>query len=199
MLLGTKKVHCPACNKELNETVMISGNTFGAAFYTDGYVDAPMLYPTSMLAECPFCSVVSWRDDFQGDQEVLDLEQDGKYVGMPSVEEKLLFAALNANHEKEIWLRQEIWHDLNHPRRNDDEIIPYTEVETANMQRLLELFANKADGNQEIYLMMAELNRNLGDAAACEAMLDKVVDERLAYSKKRIGKLKQESVYVEDL
>lgn len=48
---------CPACENPYYESSMISGNTFGATFYTDGRMNAPMLSIPPWATKCPKCNV----------------------------------------------------------------------------------------------------------------------------------------------
>ena len=58
---------CPYCSNVLYHGGMISGNTFGAKFYSDGKMDAPMLPQFPRITKC-WCNNIVWLkydDDFQ--------------------------------------------------------------------------------------------------------------------------------------
>ncbi len=44
---------------------MASGNTLGATWWTDGFMNAPMMPERLVFARCPVCSELLWLDDAQ--------------------------------------------------------------------------------------------------------------------------------------
>jgi len=49
----------------------MSGNTFGATFWTDGKRDAPMLPDLPEFVKCPHCKLLLWINE---QEELLDAE-----------------------------------------------------------------------------------------------------------------------------
>jgi hypothetical protein len=72
---------CSKCQAHLEEETTMSGNTFGAVFWTDGKEDAPMLPERPWLAKCPKCGSLLWID------EIPKLGEQWKWGGI-SKEEK---------------------------------------------------------------------------------------------------------------
>jgi hypothetical protein len=56
---------CPKCGAEHLFHDPESGNTFGAVWWTDGWVDAPMLPTSTWITRCSACDAVSWRSHWQ--------------------------------------------------------------------------------------------------------------------------------------
>lgn len=56
-------VSCPKCTKPFKVYDSVSGNTFGATFWSDGWVDAPMMPEDKVVIVCPHCREAVWRDD----------------------------------------------------------------------------------------------------------------------------------------
>jgi hypothetical protein len=64
MLPGPIKIKkCSNCYGLIREFTLMSGNTFGATFWTDGYRDAPMLPEQLWLIKCPHCKMLLWIDE----------------------------------------------------------------------------------------------------------------------------------------
>jgi len=56
MVIGSDIYYkCPACGKVLKNRSILSGNTFGATFYSDGRRNALMLPDIPNLTKCPKC------------------------------------------------------------------------------------------------------------------------------------------------
>lgn len=51
---------CPSCDGSIRQRILMSGNTFGARFWTDGKMDAPMLPSYPPLVRCPHCDTLLW-------------------------------------------------------------------------------------------------------------------------------------------
>jgi hypothetical protein len=56
-------VACPRCGHRAMVPTLMSGNTFGARHWTDGYVEAPMLPRQPPIAVCRKCRHVYWWAD----------------------------------------------------------------------------------------------------------------------------------------
>ena len=78
---------CPECNAALERTTMMSGNTFGARFWTDGKMMAPMLPDRPWLAKCPKCTALFWIDEAKelGRQQPWDKNKQWPDAIKPSI------------------------------------------------------------------------------------------------------------------
>lgn len=56
---------CSDCYKSIKQPTLLSGNTFGATFWTDGKQEAPMLPDQPWLVLCPFCHAPLWIDELE--------------------------------------------------------------------------------------------------------------------------------------
>ena len=54
---------CAACAQPFQQETLMSGNTFGATFWTDGKMDAPMLPERYAVIKCPHCQTLLWIDE----------------------------------------------------------------------------------------------------------------------------------------
>jgi hypothetical protein len=56
-------IACPCCNGLAKYPTLVSGNTFGAEFWTDGKVICPMLPTPPVIVRCIHCAECYWLDD----------------------------------------------------------------------------------------------------------------------------------------
>ena len=54
---------CPKCESPVRLPVQLSGNTFGATFWSDGSVDAPELPTQPLFETCRGCGHDYWLED----------------------------------------------------------------------------------------------------------------------------------------
>ena len=74
-----ERMCCPRCDHGFSYMAVGSYNTFGATFYTDGYIEGPMYDDQGRLFRCPQCRVIGWNDEFiceepGDDEDELDME-----------------------------------------------------------------------------------------------------------------------------
>jgi len=64
MLPGPDIIHeCPYCQAQARKETLMSGNTFGAKTWSDGFWDAPMLPSAVRVTRCPRCRGIFWVKD----------------------------------------------------------------------------------------------------------------------------------------
>lgn len=208
MLPGPEQVlQCPACGTVMLQPTISSGNTLDAVYYTDGYMDAPMLPQPAVLVRCPGCLAPFQRHRAQVLGEVdrygtnlfpderPATRRDPAWRRAPRVQpaERADYLADLATHryarEDEIELRLELMHLCNHPRRRlppRAKRPPVTSLEQANLRKLAALLDLRDD---EERVMLAEVRRELGDFEMAGAMLARDVPEELALAARRIRQL----------
>lgn len=145
-------VCCPKCGQGLLRHSLLSGNTFGATFYSNGRMEAPMLPEFPAFSRCPNCGAFFW---------VSDLERGGGgRRSYPDIKEltvaetaAFLESGLVQGRDQEIFVRIKLWHafgDGVYDDHSEDQ-----ELWEGNLRRLLEL-------RPEEELMIAEIHRQLG-------------------------------------
>jgi hypothetical protein len=143
-----------------------SCNTFGATFYTDGYVAGDMYAESCLLNICPCCGEYFWLEDAK--PRTGDGVQTRAAVGLlPPAEgvrqaeyEKALHAEPWKSPGQELYLRIRAWWWSNMPYRDQSpEPFQVAAQDKANLMRLLQLL-DEDDGYQR--LMRAEIFRELG-------------------------------------
>jgi len=173
MVIGPDKFYkCPACGNTLKNRSILSGNTCGATFYSDGRRVAPMLPDIPNLTKCPSCNTILWLSDLQ------ELEQK-EVPYAEHLELTDLWRALETNdavdkREKrlqEIFIRHRIWWEYN---KNNQ--LKKSEEATwhENCLALLELL--DVDNNDH-RCMAAELHRNLENFSQCLDLVKTLPEE----------------------
>jgi len=72
MILGPNIIiSCPHCRAKVQHLSILSGNSFGAIFWTDGKVIAPMMPNIPQLIACWQCKEIYWLKD----AEILNLKE----------------------------------------------------------------------------------------------------------------------------
>jgi len=162
---------CPACGMILKNRSYLSGNTFGAVFYSDGNRNAPMLPDVPNLTKCPACGAILWLSDLQelDEKKKPNSAEENERENVPHVkhlELADLYRALyeNSSYEnrtekkqREREIRKRIWWNYN---RSPDIKKNEEKAWRENCFAFLELL-NIANNDQRC--MAAELYRNLGD------------------------------------
>lgn len=191
---------CSACGQLIEEETLISGNTFGAVFWTDGECHADMLPDEPELVKCPFCKALVWLEEleeagdkvinnFEGDAPVknphLDLNITRPYK-MPSKNDYFrLLKDRIGNDEREAYLRLRAWRAGNDRRRTSEHgpkkfrkktgkaLEPLSYAEIKNMKELICILDGQ---NDEERITKAELFRELGFFSQCLGCLAKPLD-----------------------
>jgi hypothetical protein len=165
---------CSECSGWIEEDTIVSGNTFGAIFFTDGKMDAPMLPDKPLLVKCPHCQAFIWIDEQEKAGEVKPFSDSGVYKDAKSYNAPELhdyFSKLkisNLSRKKEQYLRLRAWWAGNDKRRYANLKHSLSDEERENLQSLYEML-NTSDDNDRI--MKAEIKRELGQFEDAEAIL----------------------------
>jgi hypothetical protein len=188
MKLGTPLViECPHCGYKALSERLESGNAFGATFWSDGKMEAPMMPATVPITSCHKCQNLFWLKDakeinFDGAES--SASQDYKYHlnhahTIPrTVSVKDLIRALELglarNPEEEKILRIRLWWALNDLiRRKLNSQLKTREaiIFRDNLTRLEELIP---ETNPKEFLLEAELLRVSGQFQKCLDILSKI-------------------------
>lgn len=183
---------CPSCEGLIRQRTLASGNTFGARFWTDGKMEAPMMPSYPPLARCPHCGTVLWLPAAEkiGTEPPGEAEMPGIEDPPDPTEQDLLEASRTppvGAQDREMFIRIEAWHAANDPRRQDGHAnVTLSPESEANMKALSRLLATE-DPEQRI--MKAELAREMGLFDETERLLDFPFKEDLIPTVRFIRKL----------
>jgi hypothetical protein len=150
---------CPNCNKLYSYFILLSGNTFGAIFYSDGFRIAPMLPNLLLLSKCNVCKTF-----FKLNNDNLIDEEDissSEYEEVPklSIYDYIEYIDLNPRLKikDELYVRQQIRFEFNHNRKlKKDKFLKSYNVE--NLLKMIEIYENI--GFENNLFTVAELYRN---------------------------------------
>ena len=187
---------CPNCGCEFWALAVGSCNTFGAKWYTDGFVHGPMYDEGSAVLACPKCNAYLWREDVPTRESMRDSEyfQDPERRSLPEAtqvyscdHENLLRQKSWNNPTQEKYIRIRVWWSFNAVYRHghgEDFDMPAEQEE--NLRRLLQLMdTNKEDS----FVMQAEILRELGQFDECLEAADQVSGKRYSEAVDTIRKL----------
>jgi hypothetical protein len=78
-----KILECPHCSAPSILPTLLSGNTIGATFWSDGKMVAPMLPDTPEITKCYQCGSFFWIEDAQVVGEIREMGLEGKLIRPP--------------------------------------------------------------------------------------------------------------------
>jgi len=136
---------CNECHGPIAEYTLRSGNTFGAIFWTDGKMDAPMLPDKPALVQCPHCRVPLWIEDQEQIGEMQPYERGGAFQDarpglVPSAESYFLILHEGVGgQERERYLRVRAWWAGNDKRRKGSSQPTLSTQERENLEALSQL------------------------------------------------------------
>jgi hypothetical protein len=167
-------IACPHCRTAARVFQLISGNTFGAITWTDGWMDAPMMPRVPRITRCTRCAEYFWVASAPligsggGSIEMEGQEHEDQWPNAPHIEpldEDECFAALAAglgeHPDLELELRVLTWWRGNDAFREPENQPGHNETEraVANMERVIVMTEN---GDEDLLLFRAEAQRHLG-------------------------------------
>ena len=195
MLPGPTQIKkCSECSNLIEQPTIVSGNSFGARFWTDGKMDAPMLPDEPRLIKCPYCNALIWIEDLDEVAEVMPWDKTeisirAKPFIVPKFRECIsLLKTVEHTREKEKYLRIRAWWAGNDKRRTAATKKDLSKGEQQNLQPLLELL-DVSDEQER--LMSSEINRELGQFDKAKACLEGEFSDDLADTASLIRQLIQ--------
>jgi hypothetical protein len=194
MLPGPLYVYeCPNCGTLLTQRSLMSGNTFDQKIFSDGKRIARMLPEYPNLTKCKKCNTIFWLSKLKeigtyewGDDSNLEwrdadkakfLEIDDYYIALKT--------GIAESVEEELFIRQRIWWAYNDRIRNGQKIFIDENDELhwkENVNKLMTLL-DRSDIKQR--LMIAEINRNLGDFENCISIIQSIDTDDLNWLKEK--------------
>ena len=161
--------NCPSCQALLIERTLLSGNTFGARFWTDGKMEAPMLPQYPALVRCAHCQNLLWLPEareaefatppkmFETIAGALDpiAPTEGDYL-------EAIENGLAPDKEREKYCRVHAWQRFNDQRRNEKNAPGLSELPDQTAANMKALFAILERNKPDERLLRAELARELG-------------------------------------
>lgn len=196
MIPGPNIVYkCPNCGNLLTKGSLMSGNTLGAKIFSDGKRVASMLPEFPNLTKCKKCDTIFWLSKtkeigtFLGDKENSQWKKADTAMFL-EIEDyfNAIIKGIFENKDEELFIRQRIWWSYNDRIREGQEIFNDESDELRwieNIQKLKTLL-DQSDINQRI--MLAEINRNLGDFESCIEIIKTIDNDKLNWLKEKFIK-----------
>lgn len=167
---------CPKCKAYLEQPTTMSGNTFGARFWTDGKMVAPMLPDRPWLVKCPRCGSLFWIDEANEIRRQNPWDKGKEWLiaaepVLPSRSEVLaLLADGNLPEKKEFYARRLAWWMANDTvRENVSAAVNLLPEDEKNLRAFVALLDEKAPDQR---IMKAEGLRELGEFQDCIRLLE---------------------------
>ena len=160
---------CPSCGGILIQRSLLSGNTIGARFWTDGKIDAPMLPQYPALVRCAHCQTLLWLPEAKEHEFATRPQMFENVAGalnpIAPTENDYLEAieiGLAPDQEREKYCRIHAWHCFNDARRdqkNAENLDELSDVAASNMKALFALLDRMKPAER---MLRAEIARELG-------------------------------------
>jgi hypothetical protein len=178
-------IACPHCQGPLQAYDTVSGNSFGATYYSDGYRDAPMMPVDTGIGICGHCGQGIYRDEAKTIlEDKLDARTDPRFKDDPAYQEppmyrstlnpQLLYPLIRSTTDayKRRSLHMFCMWGHNHTR---DKL-------WANDARdnLLQLLTYLRTDSPHDLCMSADVHRQLGDFEECIARTQTLLDKPAA-------------------
>lgn len=188
-------IECPECGALHRVFSLLSGNTFGATYYSDGKMIAPMMPEPPRITRCDQCRKLFWVAEARQIGEIsphiteeAHIEEDWKYQGadkawisapqVSELSEEEFFEAIEGGFAvgtaRERDIRILTWWRSNDLYRSEDAESEHRDVARApravsNMEKLFKLL-DADDPRQRI--MKAEVARHLRNFDVCISLLE---------------------------
>ena len=185
---------CPQCDSLISVGSLMSGNTFGAHLYSDGRLVAPMMPEFPKITRCSKCKTIFWiskakkigqrgfgiADRFEGTLEDQKY-QNAQTARFLSFQQYILAleCTIYSSSEEEFYIRKKLWWCFNDKVRDGKSLFIYklnSQRWSENIIRLIELLDKNDDCIDKEKIMLAELNRNLGNFEKCMYLLNSIED-----------------------
>ena len=183
-------IKCPSCGYLKARETLISGNTIGARFYSDGRCDAPMFPDTPIYVKCSTCDAYYKVDKTVINGQSEDFTTTLSFVEFMSIEDYVKAINIGLHNAKakgskewendQLSLRLLLWRAFNERGRkdgtqlrgNDNADVDATKVYEDNCLEILDHL--RKSSNDEDYLIRAEIHRNLSQFDLCKEMLKRI-------------------------
>ena len=160
---------CPSCAGLLAQRTLLSGNTIGARYWTDGKMEAPMLPANPALVRCAHCEILLWLPEAKAHEfatlpQMFETVADALNPITPTESDYLeaIETGLAPDKEREIYCRVHAWHCFNDARRNERNAENLDELSDVAANNMKALFAMLDRVKPEERLLRAEIARELG-------------------------------------
>lgn len=193
---------CSECSVIFKERAFGSGNTFGATYWTDGRMNAPMMVDDMSLAICPNCKTPVWLEEletvgsttpwlsyFSDAEHQAEAEKENSEIAkLGATDAEFCIEPFSDDYShllnqgiedpvKELYVRLQLWWESNDSRRGKGRPFAMHDEEIANVQALI-LLLDESDEHQ--LMMKAEALREIGKFEDALLILEKSTNPEFA-------------------
>jgi hypothetical protein len=158
---------------------MVSGNTFGGIFWSDGFSLSPMMPDIPLFTRCSVCGYIfclTRCGQYESEGEEAYSLPDVAHLNIDGLKEAIE-KNVYAGQREEIHLRIRLWWALNKRSFGQHEKVNHItdDLYRENAKKLINLL--NEDDEDEL-LTTAELHRNLGEFKKCREIISKITNRR---------------------
>ena len=193
MIPGLNEIFlCPKCGHPVARQTLTSGNTFGAVYWSDGKMEAPMLPEFPVATRCRQCHAFFFFEDAASpDTDSAPSYSDDNVAANLDWQEcrAALLESAAHTYSQENYLRVRLWWSANDRIRHPGAVAPLPCPDSVFRDNL-ESFIKKLPGTEPTEaLARAEALRELGRFAEAEEALRVELPDNYAFARQKISDL----------
>lgn len=189
MTFGPTEIYtCPNCYNTITNPSLASSNTFGSQHYSDAKVVYPNMPEFPDLTKCKKCNTFLWLSDLRNTNNytttfspIFKQEKADKAEFLTVIDYNKL---LETDFIKDkLVIRNAIWWSFNDRLRANKPLFLNENEKyfwTANCENMKQLLDINDDGQK---ILVAELERNLGNFNSCKQLINEVNNESFGWIK----------------
>ena len=186
MLITPEITTCPHCATKHLYYQAMSGNTIGATFYSDGFVQGSMYPDFKVFGKCTSCHKVFKLEEPNYDEnsdhdDLPDLQQPELYDYV-----KFLNSSEDVSAADEEYIRTKIWWLFNDRVRMNKPLFHENSDKAIWKQNILILISMIHTNDPDSIMKKAELVRHLGQFRHCRSLLKSVKQEEYQKVKRQM-------------
>jgi len=184
MIIELPEIHkCPKCSNGIYISDIMSCNTFGAKFWTDGQIVGDMYAESEWLLKCNECATLLWSEELERADEECRVSEP---ISLKKKDYLFKLDDKTLNKEKKMYLRIKLWRLGNDKRRIGGKKKELSKKEIKNLKFLYKMLEISDDEDR---IMMAEIKRELGEFEQANVLLEKPFDKEFLHAVSTIKKL----------
>ncbi len=168
--MNTIYKQCAHCGAPIKLTTVLPHHSPGGTLWSDGYLEIPGVPEPPVLGKCRACGAIGCLAELATIENAVPPASEAEYNVVPLTLDD--YALLLDNLEEiaapfHPYLRIRFWQLNNNRRRREDDAIPLSDVERANLTELLQLLGEE-DANR---LLKVEILRQLQEFEVAKKVL----------------------------
>ncbi len=194
MILGPTSVYkCPKCGNLFKNSSVKSSFSMGGFLYSDGQLIESMAPKSLTLTKCQKCNTYLWLNKLEDintkkwQHPIKPEWRKADFAKFLTIEENFdaLKQGIAENKDEEKYIRKQIWWEYNDRKSENQKMFIDENDELMWRENCIALskLLNFNDTNQRI--MIAEINRNLGNFDKCIDIINTIDDTEINWVKEK--------------